>query len=317
MWKKLETLKHNDYKKAQNDAYNRIVSTLERSLENEKQYNALEEKRQILLEKSEREQEILKNTIRKHYFTVLQRQIEEKRRNKFIEENEDVKEKELTDEVFRPKKSSIKNQLDAQIEEKLRIKRELLDKEALLDKMHLEIARKSLESEMRRKSIGRQNVKNQLRESWEMMQITNKLQKAIERTRRFGDNFIVYSEDEDEDIEKHQQYKKKVKKRYEKMFGKGRNRRRDKEMEIKEVGEEDGGFLRKKSKSMLSRETKFSQRTILEKINRLSEQEVTIKKEKKSILSFLESKTQTKVSSRPITVATLMIPRGNQLNASL
>lgn len=317
MWKKLEALKHTDYKQAHNDAYNRVVSTLERSLESEKQYNALEEKRQILLEKSEREQEILRNTIRKHHFNVLQRQIEEKRRSKLIEDNEVVKEKELTDEVFRPKRSSMKDQLDAQIEEKLRIKRELLEKEAFLDRMHLEMARKSLESEMRRKSEGRQNVRNQLRESWEMTQITNKLQKAIERTRRFGDNFIVYSEDEDEDNEKYQEYRKQVKKRHERLFGKGRNRRGDEDMEVREVGEEDSGFLRKRSKSMLSRGSKFSQRTILEKINRLSEQEDTIKKEKKSILSFLESKTQSKVSTRPMTVATLMMPRGIQLNASL
>jgi hypothetical protein len=315
MWKKLEALKHTDYKQAHNDAYNRVVSTLERSLESEKQYNALEEKRQILLEKSEREQEILRNTIRKHHFTVLQRQIEEKRRSKLIEDNEDVKEKELTDEVFRPKRSSMKDQLDAQIEEKLRIKRELLEKEALLDRMHLEMARKSLESEMRRKSEGRQNIRNQLRESWEMTQITNKLQKAIERTRRFGDNFIVYSEDEDEDNEKYQECRKQVKKRHERLFGKGRNRKGDEEVRV--VGEEDGGFLRKRSKSMLSRGSKFSQRTILEKINRLSEQENTIKNEKKSILSFLESKTQSKVSTRPMTVATLMMPRGIQLNASL
>ncbi|OMJ87169.1 hypothetical protein SteCoe_11174 [Stentor coeruleus] len=317
MWKKLEALKHTDYKIAHNDAYNRVVSTLERSLENEKQYNALEEKRQILLEKSEREHEILRNTIRKHHFTVLQRQIEEKKRSKLIEENEVVKEKELTDEVFRPKKSSIKDQLDAQMEEKMRAKRELMEKEAILDRMHLEMARKSLESEMRRKSEGRQNMRNQLRESWEMTQITNKLQKAIERTRRFGDNFIVYSEDEDEDNEKYQEYRKQVKKRHERLFGKGRNRRGDEDIEVKEVGEEDGGFLRKRSKSMISKGSKFSQRTILEKINKLSEQEDTIKKEKKSILNFLESKTQSKVSSRPMTVATLMMPRGIQLNASL
>lgn len=311
MWKKLEAMKQTSFKQAHIDAYNRIVSSLERSLESEKETNALQEKRQKLLEQAEREQLNLKDSIYRHHFSVLQKQIEEKKRNKQIEDKEVLVEKELTDELFKPKRANMKEHLDAQVEEKQRLKREQMEKDAELDRLRLELARKSLESEMKRKSEGRQTLQNQLRESWERTQNTNKLQKAIERVRRFGDNYIIDSEEEDELAG---DYKKDV--------GRDNERTFDKEKAFKspDRSKHSDNFgskmSKKRSKSVLSRLSKTSQQKVLEKINKLAEQEDKIKQEKLDILSYLESKTHSKASSRPVTVTTLKKP-SFQPNSSL
>lgn len=315
MYKKLEAMKHNSFKQTHIDAYNRIVSSLERSLETEKQTNALQEKRQKLLEKAEREQESLKNFIYKHHFSVLQKQIEEKKRKKLIEENEVLTEKELTDELYKPKRFNIKEQLDAQLEEKQKIKKELQEKEAQIDKLHLDIARKSLESEMRRKSEGRKVLQSELKKSWENTQKTNNLQKAIERMRRFGDNYIIESE-EDEEFEEGKRFKIGI--GNEKLFIKEpKDLDSIKRNRLSGILEIEPQIQSERSKSMLSRISQTSQKKVLEKINRLTEQEDKIKKERMDVISFLQSKTNSKASSRPVTVTALIKSRGLQANASL
>ncbi|OMJ90779.1 hypothetical protein SteCoe_6758 [Stentor coeruleus] len=295
MYKKLEVMKHSSFKQAHIDAYNRIVSSLERSIETERQTNALQEKRQKLLEKAEREQESLKNSIYKHHFSVLQKQVEEKKRRKFIEQNQVLTEKELTDELYKPKRFNIKEQLDAQLEEKQRINKELKEKEAQIDKFHLDSARKSLESEMRRKSEGRKMLQSELRESWENTQKTNNLQKAIDRMRRFGDNYIIESE-EDEDFEERQRSMKGQ--RNEKILGKKtKNVSSIEKTKLSDILEIEPQIQNERSKSMLTRISKSSQKKVLEKINKLTEQEDKIKKEKMNIISFLQSKTNSKASS--------------------
>ena len=180
------------------EAYDRVIKDLEQNLSNEKTFNHSQARKQKLLEMAEREQEYLRDSIYKHHFSVLQKQIEEKKRNKIIEDKEAVAEKELSEETYKPKKFNIKSMLDAQIEEKQKIKADRKEQENELDRLRLELARKSLESEMRNKAEGKQKLQNLLRESWEKTQITNQMQKKIERIRRFGDTYQIDSEDEEE-----------------------------------------------------------------------------------------------------------------------
>ncbi|OMJ67040.1 hypothetical protein SteCoe_35906 [Stentor coeruleus] len=315
MYKKLEIMKHNSFKQAHTDAYNRVVSSLEHSLETERIINALQGKRQKLLEKAECEQQSLKNFIYKHHFSVLQKQIEEKKRRKLIEEKEALTEKELTDELYKPKRFNIKEQLDAQLEEKKRIKKEIQDKEAEIDKLYLDSARKSLESEMKRKSDSKKVLQSELRESWKNTQKTNNLRKAIDRMRRFGDNYIIESE-EDEDFEEREKFG--IGKINEKLFNKqAKDANSIEKIKLSNILEIVPQTKNERSKSMLSRISKHSQKKVLEKINKLTEQEDKIKKERIDVISFLQSKSNSKSSSRSATVAGLMKSRGLQANVSL
>ena len=291
-------------KKAHHEAYERVVSSLQQSLENEKLFNLLQEKKQKLREKAERKQELMRDSIYRHHFKVLTQQIEEKKRNRQIEEKELVLEKELTEETYRPRHFKIKDSLDAQVEEKKRLLDLDRQREAVLDKLRLDLARKSLESEMKNKSEGKQKLQNQLRESWERTQNTNKLQKAIDRLRRFGDNYDIDSEEElDADLDcldNHETGKK------------GGNNAKLRDSKYRKPHESRGSALskslivRKRSNSALSAVSKTSQLIAIEKLNKLKEEENKIKKEKLDLLSFLESRSQSKVSSRQMTGASLL-----------
>lgn len=285
--------------KAHSEAYKRVISTLEQSLEDEKIFNHLHEKKQKLVEKAEREQENLRESIRRHHFAVLQKQIEEKKRTKQIFDREVITEQELGEETFKPQNVKIKEMLDQQVEEKKRILQDIKDKEDALDRLRLDLARKSLESEMRNKSEGKQKLQNQLRESWDKTQTTNKLQKAIDRLRRFGDNYVIESE-EDEEYEKKEK-ENEVLKRFDRVLGK-KNRVGGEEKEVRL----STGLTKERSKSVLSRMSKESKKAVIDKLDKLKEEQEKISKEKIEILSFLESKSQSKKSTRPITVASLM-----------
>ena len=128
----------------------------------------------------------------------------------------------------------------------------------------------------------------------------------IERSRRFGENFVIESENEDED-----ENKDSVLKRYEKTFGKikdfenknEKNKGLDKNNDSKRLKSK---ILRKRSKSMISEISTESQKIMIEKLMKLKQEEDKIGKEKKELISFLESRTHSKVSSRPVTVASLL-----------
>lgn len=70
---------------AQSDAYNRVVSDLEHSLQKEKVLNRQQEAKLKLQEKAEREQVLIRDSMNRHHFIVLKKQIEEKRRAKEYE----------------------------------------------------------------------------------------------------------------------------------------------------------------------------------------------------------------------------------------
>ena len=265
----------------------------------------MHEKKQKLQEKAEREQEILRDSIYKHHFSVLQQQIEEKKRSKQIEDKEVLSEKELTEETYKPKPFKIKEMLDAQIEEKRRIREDLSQKEAAIDRLRLELARKSLENEMKNKSEGKQKLQNQLRDSWEKTQNTNKLQKAIDRLRRFGDNYIIDSEDELEDNNDNSMNEALL--RYNKIIGKY-SKNDEKRVETRESSLSKKVIIKQRSKSALSNTSKVSkdsQISAIAKLNKLKDEEDKIKQEKVELLKFLESRSHSKVSSRPVTVTSL------------
>jgi hypothetical protein len=270
------------------DAYDRVIKDLEKNLINEKSFNKTRVRKQKLLELAEREQESLRDSIYKHHFSVLQKQIEEKKRNKIIEEKEAVVEKELSEETYKPKKFNIKEMLDAQVEEKKQIKAGIRGQEDALDKLRLDLARQSLESEMRNKANGKQKLQNLLRESWERTQKTNQMQKKIERLRRFGDTFQIDSEDESE-FREYASPEKENSKKY-------RN--------SSQVSPDTTKLTKKRSRSVINEPVSKSE--VLDKIEKLSKQQDRISREKYEILSYLDSKSQSKAQSRPLTVTSLL-----------
>lgn len=282
------------------DAYDRVVANLEKRIEEEKLFNQSQEKKQRLLEMAEREQEMLKDSIYKHHFNVLQKQIEEKNRNRMISEKEEIVEKELSEETYKPKKFNIKELLDAQVEEKKKIVSDLKEKEDALDRFRLDLARRSLESEMRNKLEGKLKLQDQLRESWEKTKNTTQLQKKIDRLRRFGDNYIIDSENESEDLGKDEE----VLRRYDKIIGK--KQREEKVRKSSQDVVQKSELKKKRSKSSISHMSKTSQKEVLDKISELNNKQDKIKREKLEILSYLESKTHSKASSRPVTVSSLL-----------
>ena len=267
---------------AQKEAYERALSELEKQLQAEQQFNRFQEKKQKILEEKEREEESLKKTIRKHYFSVLQKQIHEKQQKRQIEENEAIREQELTDETYKRNNFKIKEMLDYQIDEKNRIKEELKKKEKDLDRQMLDLAQKSLDSEFLNKTEVKMKLQNELRESWEKTQNVSKLNKMIERSRRFGENFVIESENEDED-----ENKDSVLKRYEKTFGKikdfenknEKNKGLDKNNDSKRLKSK---ILRKRSKSMISEISTESQKIMIEKLMKLKQEEDKLEKKKKN-----------------------------------
>ena len=290
--------------KTSKDAYERVIANLEKRLDEEKLFNKLQEKKQKLLEMAEREQEMLKDSIYKHHFNVLQKQIEEKNRNRMINEKEEIVEKELSEETYKPKKFNIKELLDAQVDEKKKIVSGLREQEDALDRFRLDLARRSLESEMRNKQEGKLKLQDQLRESWEKTQNTTHLQKQIDRLRRFGDNYIIDSESESDE-----QGKEDVLKRYDKIIGKKHRAERNRKNSIETPQKSE--LKKKRSKSVLSHISKTSQKEVLDKLSDLSSKQDKIKKEKYEILSYLESKSHSKASSRPVTVTSLLNSNSN------
>lgn len=276
------------------EAYDRVIKDLETNLSNEKTFNQSQARKQRLLEMAEREQELLRDSIYKHHFSVLQKQIEEKKRNKIIEDKEAVAEKELSEETYKPKKFNIKSMLDAQIEEKQKIKAERKEQENELDRLRLELARKSLESEMRNKAEGKQKLQNLLRESWEKTQITNQMQKKIERIRRFGDTYQIDSEDEEEA----QQGAGRAG-----LTGTGSVVRKQ-FRNSSQNSPEFNSIKKKRSRSVFHEPVSKTQ--VLEKIEKLKEKQDKISREKFEILSYLDSKSASKAPTRPITVTSLL-----------
>lgn len=285
--------------KTNKDAYERVIANLEKRLDEEKHFNKLQEKKQKLLEMAEREQEMLKDSIYKHHFNVLQKQIEEKNRTRMINEKEEIVEKELSEETYKPKKFNIKELLDAQVEEKKKITSDLKQQEDALDRFRLELARRSLESEMRNKLEGKLKLQDQLRESWEKTQNTTQLQKQIDRLRRFGDNYIIDSESESEELGKED-----VLRRYDKIIGK--KHREEKNRKSSQETPQKSELKKKRSKSVLSQISKTSQKEVMDKISELNNKQDKIKREKYEILNYLESKSHSKASSRPVTVTSLL-----------
>ena len=282
--------------KAQNEAHQRAINSLTKSLEVEKQFNLLSEKKQQLLEKAEQEQRMLKESIYKHHFDVLQKQIEEKKRAKEIEVSSLIKEQEMAEETYKPKPVKIKEFLDAQVEEKKKIQEEIKIKDQKLDQLRVELAAKSLEKEIKTKFEGKMILQNQLRKSWEKTENTNKLQKVIERIRRFGDTYVI---DEDElgvNVKNTQNLLKNTQNLLKITQGLSRESKKTEKSKRPE-----NGLLKKKSKSVLSNYSNSPNKDFMQKLQKLKEVEDKIKKEKIEILSFLESRGHSKISSRPVT----------------
>jgi hypothetical protein len=296
---------------AQNEAYSRVISMLEKNLNDEKKFNLLQEKKKIMLEKAEREQGNLRDSINRHHFKVLLKQIDEKKQNKKIEINEAIQEKELIEETYKPNNYKMKEILDHQIEEKKRLKEEEKSRDAAMDNLRLEIAKKSLDFEMKNKSEGKQKLQESLRQSWEKTENINQLQKVIERVRRFGDTYVIDSENEDDLTETVKQNDSKnieTLKRYEKIMGKIKDTNKTRHQNNYPADDLSftSKFSRKRSKSLISNFSTTTHKEAIEKLEKLKKEEEKIAKEKANLVGFLESRSHTKYSSRPITVSSIL-----------
>jgi hypothetical protein len=294
---------------AHTEAQDRVISSLEKSLESEKIYNVLQQHKRKLLEQKEKELKNLKESINRHHFNVLKKQIEEKKRNQKIYEKYSCLINKA-EENHGQKSFKIKEILDAQVEEKKRIKEEKKKQEDALDRYMIDLAIKSLDNEMKNKFEGKKILQNQLRESWEKTQNTNRLQKAIQRSRQFEDNIT----DIDKNSNKRQNSMSEALRHYERYARKIEDKQFQDDFVANKI--ENKSFSKpaireKKSRSLVSNHSGLPDKRFLEKLEKLNAEQDKIKAQKIEVINFLESRGHSNFSSRPASKIRLLEKLGN------
>lgn len=91
-----------------------------------------------------------------------------------------------------------------------KINQEKREKEHSIDVHSLDLAKRNLEAEIKRRAEEKKNMQEELINSWEQTKMTKKLTEDIDRLRRFGDycGFEDISEDLIENTEEDEEEKK-------------------------------------------------------------------------------------------------------------
>lgn len=267
------------------ESYNRVMKSLEQCIQEEKSFNR--EQVQIIkqAEEEERKRENMREAMQKHHFKLLQEQIAERAKNRgSVSEKRNWKVSDIKYEEGYVWKGMNRKEwraiLDSQIQEKKCLREKKVQCEIGLDIERIDIAKKSLEEELKIKENERQKRQNEMWESWEKTKEVHRLQKELEKVRRFGDSekFVTPMSGR-----KKNDYFNDILKGYENTFGKVEVRTATK------TGESivsSGRLTRKRSKSSIYSSTSYT--SALAKLGNLTQAEQKLKQERQELLKILD-----------------------------
>jgi hypothetical protein len=204
------------------EAYERILKKIEGSIQEEKSFNREWQESLKRLDEDEKKKQDIREAMNKHYFKQLKDQIAERKTNRYSQSQPRGTETEFMKEegyVWKGmNREEWRNVLNWQIEEKKKIKQDLKIKEIEKDRTRIENAQKSLDDEMKVREIKKKKAQNDMWESWEKTREVARMQKELEKIRRYGDS--VQPRNQYTPGKRNGDYFENILKGYEKTFGK-------------------------------------------------------------------------------------------------
>lgn len=169
-------------------AYSRAYNDLQKTIQTEKAFHQETESRQRAQHLIEKQEEFLKESMRKHHFNVLKRQIEDQKKKRDINEVEKLLErpKSLPKTPPEPPKFFLRENLKDQIKEKKRKIRESQKSELDYDRFLINVAKNSLENDIKNKKVAKEGIIEGLKQSWNEAKVLNNLKKKAERLKYFA-----------------------------------------------------------------------------------------------------------------------------------
>ena len=169
-------------------AYSRAYNELQKTIQSEKAYHEETESRQRVQNSIEKQEELIKESMRKHHFNVLKKQIEDQKKKKDINEVEKLLERpnSLPKTPPEPPKFFIGENLKDQIKEKRKKIRESQKNELEYDRFLINVAKNSLETEIKNKKVTKNEIFEGLKQSWNESKVLNNLKKKADRLKYFA-----------------------------------------------------------------------------------------------------------------------------------
>jgi hypothetical protein len=170
------------------EALGRVINELQKTIKTEKEFNVENEERLKIQAKIEKQEEIMKINSRKHHFSVLKKQIEDRKRQKEISYVEKLLERPKPIPKTPPDqpKFFFRENLKQQIKENKKKLKEMQKNELDMDRFMIKLANTSLEDEIKKKQQQKELVINELKQSWENTKNVNKLKKVADKLKFFG-----------------------------------------------------------------------------------------------------------------------------------
>jgi hypothetical protein len=290
--------RHND---SYIEAYNRVRQSLEHCIQDEKQFNR--EQLEILkkTEEEEKKRNELREAMQKHHFKLLQQQIAERAANRQStsqKRNWKIGELKYSEEyVWKGmNRDQWRAVLDSQITEKNKLKQKYKKIESDLDQQRVEMAKKSLEEELKIKETEKQKRQNEMWESWEKTKEVHKLKEKLERVRRYGN--VEYVSNVSSPIKKND-YFHDILKGYEKTFGKVNLEHSNQAAKTGVSIVSSGRLSNKRSRSSLHSTGSYT--SALAKLGYLTQEEEKLKQKKIDLIKRLEKSTAgSPVATKPV-----------------
>ena len=282
-------LKYKDsHNESHREAYNRVLQSLEKCIQEEKSFNREQVETIKQAEEEEKKRTELRDAMKKHHFKLLQDQIAERANKRGSNsEKKSCKIGEMKHEEGYVWKGMNRDEwrsiLDSQIQEKKALKAGHMRSEVGLDQERIDMAKKSLEEELQIKENERKKRQHEMWESWEKTKEVHRLQKELDKVRRYGDA-EQYSSPVST-YKKNSDYFCDILKGYENTFGKipghGRTASKTGESIIS-----SGRLSKKRSKSSFHSSNSYT--TALAKLGYLTQEEDRLKNQKDKLMKLLE-----------------------------
>ena len=169
-------------------AYSRAYNELQKTIQSEKAFHEETECRQRVQHSIEKQEELIKENMRKHHFNVLKKQIEDQQKKKDINEVEKLLERPRSPPKTPPEppKFYIRENLKDQIREKKRKIRESQKNELNYDRFLINVAKSSLDADIRNKKVAKNEIFEGLKQSWNEAKVLNNLKKKADRLKYFA-----------------------------------------------------------------------------------------------------------------------------------
>lgn len=279
------SVNYNFHVKADESAYKQTISTLQKTLNEEKSRLKSDKLNYNLSVNAKLNEEDLKQQAYRHHFQVLEAQIKEKQLKKQIKsERIEPNFTSYTPETPTGKNYKLRDELLRQIEEKEQTKKKQAEHEVIMGKKLIENSNKLLDNEFEARLQAKKKAYQDMINSWEETMKVSKMQKELEKIRMFGpkveNNYIQPVIEEEDQMPETPlptyQAKNRTKKVLDKTFDWKKN-------------------LRSSSvKSPSSVKSGQSFNSVIEKFSVLNSREKSLKQDKEKLLKYFEERQKTR-----------------------